>query len=428
MELAQYQLTTLPNGLRVGTACLPGRQSAAAGIWCGAGSRHETRTQSGVAHLVEHMVFKGTARRSARKISLDIEGVGGELNAFTSEDHTCYHAVVPAHRLPDAADVLVDLYRNARFSARDCRREKQVILEEIQMYRENPSQHVDDMLSAALWPDHPLGKLITGTPESLEALQIEDLSAWTEAHHVGSNTVFAVASPWSHAEVLSCLRPWLESLPTGKPPVMQPYRRLARPARVLSDTRDIEQTHVALGFRTPGRHHSGRFALRLLSVILGETMGSRLFQALREKRGLCYSVNTETDVFAETGLLEIYTAVESSRLEPAMRALGKEVHKVLAQAPTGKELERAKEFTLGQQAIWFESTTNQMHWVAESLLGHGSIHSAEASREKILGVTSADLAAIAARIFQPDRAAAAIIGPEEYPKSAPHPLMEWLGW
>ena len=424
MEDPVYQYSVLPNGLRVGSATLPGRHSASIGLWIGSGSRHESVRVAGVAHLVEHMVFKGTARRSARRISLDIEGVGGELNAFTSEDHTCYHAVVPAARLAGAADVLADIFSNARFSARECAREKEVILEEIQMYRENPGQHVEDLLSAAVWPGHPLGRLITGTSASLSRLGPDDLHAWTQRAHVAANTVIAVASPFSHEEILALLTPLFGKLPCGSRPRTRLFKAWPASPRVLADTREIEQTHVALGFRTAGRRHRHRFALRLLSVALGETMGSRLFYSLREKRGLCYAVHSETDVFDDTGVFEIYTAVENGKLEAALRALSGELARAVSQAPSGKELAMAKEFTLGQQALWFESTVNQMNWVGESLLWHDAIFPEHKVRDKILGVTRDDMAAVAAAVLQPRRAAMAIIGPQA--KSAP--VRDWLGW
>lgn len=416
-----YDQGMLPNGVRIGTACLPERASAAMGVWTGTGSRHEPARLAGVAHLVEHMVFKGTARRSARKVTLDIEGVGGELNAFTSEDHTCYHAVVPARRLPDAADVLADIFRHARFGERDCRREKEVILEEIQMYRENPGQHVEDLLSAAVWPGHPLGRVITGTAETLDGLGQGELREWTMRTHVGCNTVIAVASPWSHAEVMKLLTPLFGPLPRGRMPVARKFPSNRATATVV-DARDVEQTHLALGFRTPGRRHRLRFALRLLSVALGETMGSRLFHALREKRGLCYAVHSETDVFDETGLFEIYTAVENGKLEQAVRALGGELARAVARPPTGKELAMAKEFTLGQQALWFESTVNQMNWVGESLLWHEKVLPAKLATEKLLAVDGAAMAETAARLLRPDKAALAVIGP----KAESAPVGTWL--
>lgn len=421
MESPRYQTTTLPNGLRIGTVELPDRRVAALGIWTGTGSRHEPARLAGVAHLVEHMVFKGTTRRSARKISLDIEGVGGELNAFTSEDHTCYHAVVPASRLATAADVLADIFLHARYTERDCRREKEVILEEIQMYRENPGQHVEDLLSEAVWPGHPLGRIITGTAASLEKLGSHELREWTNRTHVAANTVLAVASPWSHAEVVQILQPAFGTLPQGKLPRALPFPA-RRAATRRTETRETEQTHLALGFRTPGRRHASRHATRLLSVLAGEAMGSRFFHALREQRGLCYAVHTETDVFEETGLFEVYTAVENGKLEAATRALGRELNRLITHPPKTMELARAREFALGQQDLWFESTVNQMNWVGECLLWHGRVVAPEAARARLGALTTADIAATAEKILRPEKAAIALIGPQ----ADRAPIQQWL--
>jgi predicted Zn-dependent peptidase len=421
MESLRHQTSTLPNGLRIGTVELPDRRVAALGVWTGTGSRHEPARLAGVAHLVEHMVFKGTARRSARKISLDIEGVGGELNAFTSEDHTCYHAVVPADRLDTAADVLADIFRNARYSERDCRREKEVILEEIQMYRENPGQHVEDLLSEAVWPDHPLGRIITGTAASLARLGGAELREWTDRTHVAANTVLAVASPWPHDEVVKKLRPLFGSLPVGKPARALPFP-VRRATASRRETRETEQTHLALGFRIPGRRHPSRHATRLLSVLAGEAMGSRLFHALREQRGLCYAVHTETDVFAETGLFEVYTAVETGKLEAATRALGRELGKLVTHPPKQAELARARAFALGQQDLWFESTVNQMNWVGECLLWYGRVLAPDAARARLLAVSPAEVAASAARTFRTRKPALALIGPH----ANTAPVEKWL--
>lgn len=421
MESIRHQTSTLPNGLRIGTVELPDRRVAAMGLWTGSGSRHEPARLAGVAHLVEHMVFKGTARRSARKISLDIEGVGGELNAFTSEDHTCYHAVVPADRLTTAADVLADIFHHARYSERDCRREKEVILEEIQMYRENPGQHVEDLLSEAVWPDHPLGRIITGTSTSLARLGSAELREWTHRTHVAANTVLAVASPWPHDEVVEKLRPLFSSLPKGQPDRALPFptRRACASRR---ETRDTEQTHLALGFRIPGRRHPGRHATRLLSVLAGEAMGSRFFHALREQRGLCYAVHTETDVFEDTGLFEIYTAVENGKLEAATRALGREIQRLISHPPGKTELARARAFALGQQDIWFESTVNQMNWVGECLLWYRQIVNPDAARARLLAVTPTEVADAAVRVFRTRKPAIALIGPH----AATAPIETWL--
>ena len=408
---ATYATTTLPNGLRIGSACLPGREVTAVGVWVTLGSRHEPERRTGIAHFVEHMAFKGTARRSARRIALDIEGIGGEINALTSEDHTVYHAVVPAGHAASAADVLVDLVRRARLSAADFRRERQVILEEIQMYRENPGQHVDDLLAEALWPGHPLGRLITGSPAHLAGMDPAVLRAWTIRAHTAANTVVAVAGPQSHAEVVAMVSPLLRDLPAGRPARAAPFRRIRRRPPILTDRRDLEQAHAALGFRTPGQLDRVRFALRLLSAMLGETMGSRLFQGLRERRGLCYAVNSEIDLFQEVGLLAVYAAMDEDRLVPALRGMARELESVRARPPGRAELRRTKEYLLGQQALWFEGTGNQMHWVGDCLRTHGHLFDPAKARDALAAVTAEDVRRVAASCLAPGHGALAVVGP-----------------
>ena len=419
-----YQTTTLSNGLRIGTACLPGREVAAVGLWASVGSRHEPARQAGIAHFIEHMAFKGTGRRSAHRIALDIEGIGGEINAMTGEDHTVYHAVVPADHLAAAADVVVDLFRGARLSAADFRRERQVIVEEIQMYRENPGQHVDDLLSEALWPGHPLGRLITGSPADLARMTPETLRSWYERTHTAGQTVVAVAGPQPHAEVVAMLEKLLSDLPAGRPLRPKPFTRRLRAPVVLTDERDLEQAHAAVGFRTPGQRSARRFALRLLSVLLGETMGSRLFQGLRERRGLCYAVNSEIDLFDEIGLLAIYTATEEGKLRPSLRALAAELERLRAAPPGRAELARTKEYLLGQQALWFESTANQMQWVGDCLRTHGHLVDPSRARTALAAVEAAEVHALSQDVFRPGHGALAVVGP----CGAPADLAAALGW
>jgi len=417
-----FQHSNLANGIRVGTATLPDRAVMALGIWTPYGSRHESPEQSGVAHFLEHMVFKGTAKRGARRISLEIEGAGGEINAFTSEDHTCYHLTVPAGRFASAAGVLADVYSNPRLHPRDFRQEKQVILEEIQHYRENPGQHVEDLLSEALWPRHGLGRLITGTPETLAGITPGDVADWHRRSHGADTAVVAAAGPWPHTKVVELAERLLGGLPRNQAPPPTPVAPLRGPSFRL-ESRPLEQSHLAIGFRTPGRHHPLRHAIRLLSVMCGESMGSRLFQELRERRGLCYSVHTETEWFEDTGVFEIQTALDSDRIEEACRALARELARLREQPPTRRELDRAKEYALGQQALWIEATPHLMTWTGECLLQHGKVFPPEDAQARMLATTPEAVHRAARQLFTPTRTAVAAVGGE---LSRKH-LAEWLG-
>ncbi|QQL45561.1 M16 family metallopeptidase [Sulfuriroseicoccus oceanibius] len=409
-----YQSTTLANGVKVGTAYLPQAVSASVGIWCNAGSRHERAAENGVAHFVEHMVFKGTKRRSARKISMEIEGVGGELNAFTSEDHTCYHAWLPAKWFGRALRVLSDMYCNAELKQRAFENEREVIFEEIEMYRDNPGQHVEDLLSHALWNGHQLARPICGTEQSLERITPDVLRRWIEEKHVGHNTVVAVAGPVPHDQVVREVERQLGGMESGRRPAMRAVKSPQRPwlleGGFVGDERDIGQVHFGLGFRGPSRKDDARFAFKLLNVMLGETMSSRLFQALRERRAACYSVQSGVEMFDDVGVLDIHAGLDGDKAEAAVKMLGSELRKLRTQAPGVGELKDAKEFVIGQQSMWFEAVANQMQWVGDALSTVGHVPGPEEALKHVRDVTADDVQKMAQELFQPDRMGMAVVG------------------
>ena len=214
MEFAPV-LTRLPNGVRIASIPMPHMESVCLGFWALVGGRHESRPLNGAAHFLEHLLFKGTRTRSARELSEAVESIGGSINAFTSEDHTCYYAKAPAHHLPRLGDVLSDMYTRSRLDPTEFRREREVILEEISMYRDDPSQHVQDLLAQTLWPDHPLGRPLTGTAQSLAALRPSHLRSFLSRHYCGRNTVVAAAGKLDHRSLLDSLAPLLSKIPAG---------------------------------------------------------------------------------------------------------------------------------------------------------------------------------------------------------------------
>lgn len=408
-----FETSRLPNGATVATAAMPFMQSACVGVWALVGSRHEPALLNGISHFVEHMVFKGTRRRKASRILAEIEGIGGSVNAFTELDHTCYYAKAEAGRLARLVDVLFDLYREPAFPAAEVDREREVIEEEILMYRENPSQHVEDLLGEAAWPDAALGRSITGTPDSLARIGRPELRAFVRDRYQGANTLVTVAGRVTHAEVMALVGPLAGRLPRGRRSGARPFRRTpgARRPVVRHDVREIEQVHWNLGFHTPGRSDPGRFALKLLSVILGENMSSRLFQRLREERGLCYNVQTDVTLLAETGLLSIYAGVDPDRLPQALEVTGRELGRLAARPPSRAELRRACEYAVGMLRLSQESTTQQAMWLGESLLAHRRVVDPGEVCARLEAVTPAEVSALAAEIFRPGRASFALVGP-----------------
>ncbi len=407
-----YQETVLDNKVRVLTARMPQVFSAACGVWVGVGGRYESRRQSGVSHFIEHLLFKGTAKRSARAISQAIEGRGGYFNAFTQEETTCYYARIGAPHLARTTDVLADMYRHPRLATADIDRERGVIIEEIMMYRDQPHQLVQDHLGELLWPRHPLGRPLIGTPENIARMTRDEILDFKTRKYVGANTRVAFAGQVDHAACVEAVARLLQDLPSGPAPRCRRVDTAAlRPAPLHVQHKAIEQTHLAMGFRCFGRQDSRRFVAKLLSVLLGENMSSRLFQVVREKHGLAYSVHSGAHLFAETGALVVSAGLERARTGKALQLMVGEFER-LAEKPVGaQELKRAKDYAIGQLQIGLESTINQMMWIGENSLAFNRLIQPDTVMEMLQAVTADEIQALAQELFQRDRLSTSIISP-----------------
>jgi predicted Zn-dependent peptidase len=409
--LCDYRTATLPNGVRMAALAMPCVHSASIGVWSAAGGRHEPARLNGIAHFVEHLLFRGTSKRSSAEISRAVEGLGGYINAFTSEDHTCYYARAGAIHLPELAEVLADLYTNRHFYQDDIDREREIIREEILMIHDQPSVQAEELLAEVAWPGHPLGRPLTGTIPSINRFGVEDVGRFVADAYTGRNTAITVAGAIDPDEVFAVLGRHFSGLPPGR-------RLRARPAPTWPGVRraallasDTEQTHLEIGARTFGRNDPRRFALKLLSVILGENMSSRLFQELRERRGWCYSINSGALTLEETGLLNIAAGLDRERPAAACRAILAELRRIALTPPPAAELRRARDYTIGQTLMGLESTCNQMIWMGESLLAYGRVIDAGETSDRFLAVTPHEIRSLAAEIFAPDNLFAAVVGP-----------------
>lgn len=417
-----FRVTKLPNGVRIATASMPCMKTVAVGFWAGVGGRHETPAQSGIAHFIEHLLFKGTKRRSALQITEDVEGIGGYINAFTTEDHTCYYAKACASHLRQLCEVLADIYVDSVFAQTEIEREREVIREEILMYRDQPAQHAQELLTETMWPEHPLGRPLTGTVDSISRLNRKELLTFQKETYCGRTTTVAVAGACDHDEVVEILRPLLSRLPTGRKPRFVRAPREIGPARLNLFSHDTEQTHVALGFHAFGRRDDRRFALKLLSVILGENMSSRLFQKLRERHGYCYSIQSSTVTLDDAGAFNIYAGVDHGKLERAVKMILKELENICNRAPSRAELRKAKDYTIGQTLMGLESTTNQMMWVGESLIGYNEVQDPEEIHEKINAVETEEVQRCACYCLHRGRLGVAVVGPTKERKR----IESWL--
>ena len=408
--MSQYRLTTLANGLRIASIEMPHMQSVCAGLWTGVGARFESADLSGMSHFIEHLIFKGTKKRNAKQITESVEGIGGYLNAFTTEDHTCYYAKAGARHLPVLADVLCDMVLNSKFAPDEIERERDVIRDEIMMYRDQPEQHVQEMLSETMWPKHPLGRPLTGTVDSISKFKRPDFLKFVDRNYNGRSMGVAVAGRASHDAVVALFRPLLESVKLGTAPRFLKARSLEG-AKVSFLSQDTEQTHLALGFYSFGRTDERRFALKLLSVILGENMSSRLFQILREKHGLCYSVQTGVLTLADSGMFSISAGLDPAKLEKALKNTFEELEKICRKKPGLQEVRRAKDYTIGQTLMGLESTTNQMMWMGESFLGYGRILDPAGIEKKLMSVTPEEIQEVATLCLNRKNLGISVIGP-----------------
>lgn len=407
------------NGIHVATAEMPHMESVAVGIYLPTGSRYETPELNGIAHFTEHMIFKGTKTRSALDLAIQVEGAGGSINAFTTEDQTCIETRGPANLLPQFLEVMTDMVWSSNFDAEEIEREREVIAEEIVMYQENPSDHIHDLLSEALWPEHPLGRPITGTEETIKNINSKALAEFTKNYYQtnGQGLTLAVAGKVTHAEVCKIAE---KNLPP-KPNNAQEHKLFEKYSHTLTepnsfthlhDQRDIDQVHLAIAFHTAGRHSEQRHVLRVMSLIMGETMSSKLFQELREKRGLCYHIASDYSLYHDTGTFEIHAGLDATRLDESLLAINQLIKQILTTGFTQDELDQAISFATGQSKIALESTHSRMSWMGDSLLCFDKIISPDDARSTLQSTTLEELHQLAKQLFTANNMAVASIGPQ----------------
>jgi predicted Zn-dependent peptidase len=418
-----YQVTQLKNGVRVATAEMPHMVSVSVGIWVGIGSRYETPSQNGACHFIEHLLFKGTRKRSAKEISQAIEGIGGYLNAFTSEEATCFHARAGHDHFQELLDVLMDMFLHSRFAPVEIAKEREVIKEEMAMYLDEPQHQVQELLNATLWPEQPLGRPITGTPETLDAMSRAHLLTYLRDHYVGNATLVVVAGKIRHRQVVRAVSQYEARFSEAARPAYAPAANDQGAPRLRLFTKSTEQTQIALGIRTCSRHDERRYPLRLLNTILGENMSSRLFQILREDRGLAYSIYSTPSFFSDTGDLVIAAGLDTDNLQKAIRLVLRELRRLVETPATRGELWRARDYVFGQIDLGQESTDTQMNWLGEQLLGYGRIYSPGEIKRRLAKVTTAEIRAVAGDFFRPERLNLALVTPL---KSGRH-LQQMLG-
>jgi len=403
----QIRISTLPNGLRVVSRNMPGLHSAAIGIWVNAGCRDERAEQNGIAHFLEHMAFKGTARRSALEIVESIENVGGYINAYTSRDVTSYYARVLAGDVELALDVISDIVLNPVFDQREIEVERGVILQEIGQSLDTPDDVIFDWLQEAAYPDQPMGRTILGPAERVSHFGREDLSGFIGEHYGPERMIVAAAGAVEHDRILRQVEAIFGHLPSRALTQREPARWQGAEARRV---RDLEQAHFALAFEGPGYQAADFYAAQIWTSVLGGGMSSRLFQKLREERGLCYSIFAQSGFHDDTGMVTIYAGTSGEQIADLAELTVDEL-KRSAEDMTAAEVARARAQLKAGLLMGLESPTGQAERMARSLAIWGRVPDPAEVAERIDAVTVGDIRAHAERLITHARPALALYGP-----------------
>jgi predicted Zn-dependent peptidase len=416
--------TTLPGGIRVVTEHVPSVRSASVGVWVGVGSRDEGASVAGAAHFLEHLLFKSTPSRSAVDIARSVDAVGGDLNAFTTKEHTCYYAHVLDTDLELAVDLVSDVVLRGQCAAGDVELERDVVLEEIAMRDDDPEDSLGDVFLTALFGDHPVGRPVIGSVETVSNMTRAQLHSFHLRRYTPDRMVVAVAGNVEHANVVSLVRRYFGSrLVRGKTPV-RPRKgtgRVPGHPRLTLMNRDAEQTHLLLGVRAPGRHWEHRWALSVLNTALGGGLSSRLFQAIREARGLAYTVYSTVDTFADSGALSLYSACLPERFDEVVRVATDVLETVARDGITGEECRIAKGSLRGGLVLGLEDSGSRMTRIGRSELNYGEHRSISDTLEMIDRVTVDDVNAVAKRLLRQPYGAA-VLGPYRTKRQLPQPL------
>ena len=407
-----YSKRQFANGLRLITAPMPHTRSVAISIYVGAGSRYETPDEAGVSHFLEHLTFKGTAKRpEAQMISEAIDGVGGIINAATDREYTVFYAKVAQPHLELALDVLCDLVKAPLLEQAELDKERKVVLEELSSVADSPGQQVDLLLDELLWPDQPLGIDVAGTKESVTGLTRDVVVDYVRHQYVPNNMVVAIAGAVEEDEVVALLEPTLGSMAPGEPVGWFPAIDVQAGPRCSLIYKRTEQTHVQLGLHALPLGHPDRHALDLVSVLFGESMSSRLFVELRERQGLCYDVSSYVTHFKDSGSFSVYAAVDPSNGPRAVDALVSEMRRLADDGVPEEELHKARELSKGRLLLRMEDTRAVSGWLGGQEILTGEIKTPEDVVARLDSITADDMTRVVRDVLRGDKLSLAVVGP-----------------
>lgn len=399
----------LANGVKILTEHIPHVRSVAVGVWVNVGSRDESRHLAGISHFIEHLMFKGTEKRSAKEIAEELDAVGGHLNAFTTKEYTCYYAKVLDEHFALAVDLISDMLFNSRFEKKDIDRERNVILEELKMYEDAPDELVHDVFAGTIWDDHPLGRPIIGNEKTVQDLTREDILDFYQKNYIPRNIVVAVAGSFDRELVMNVL-----TATFGKLAGQGNERLLTAPEparRVVCRYKDTEQVHLCIG--TPGLALDSEkiYVFQIINTILGGGLSSRLFQEIREQRGLVYSVFSYHSSYHDSGLFCIYTGLSKQNVRAVLELIIKEIYDIQVNGVKEKELQRAKDQLKGNLLLSLENVSTRMSRLGKSQLYLGKVVPPDEIVRRIMAVSDSDIRELAGTMLSPENFCLASVGP-----------------
>jgi predicted Zn-dependent peptidase len=398
----------LPNGLRLLTERMAHVRSVSIGVWLARGSRHEPQENSGIAHFVEHMLFKGTATRTAEDIAQAIDSIGGQMDAFTAKEYAAYYIKVLDEHLPRALDVLADIVMRPAFAANDVEREKKVVLEEIKMVEDTPDDLVHELFTEHFWAGHPLGRAILGTPETVESLTQDRLRQYFGTVYTAPNLIIAAVGNVEHARVREMIDRVFAGLPATSDPIGVGAPRFT--PRITIRNKELEQSHVCLGADGYPQDHGDRYASYILNTILGGSMSSRLFQNVREKRGLAYSVFSGMSAYRDAGQMTIYAGCANDAVSELIDVVLVEVRRMKDELLPNAELQRAKDHLKGSLMLNLESTSSRMSHLARQEIYFDRHFGLDETLQGVERVTKDDVQRVARDLFGGKTLAATVLG------------------
>jgi predicted Zn-dependent peptidase len=396
--MERYQKTTLPNGIRVITEAIPVLDSVSLGIWIMTGSRDEGAGERGLSHFIEHLLFKGTERRSAFDISREIESVGGSINAFTGKEYTCFHAKVLTRDTPLAVDILTDIVANAIFDPQEIERERMVVLQEIKMVEDTPDDYIHDLFHHSFWGDHPLGYPITGVKEDVLSLQREGIIAFLQTKYTPDRLIVAAAGDLDHGQVVELVEAQLGRLQPS-PSASQRGGMLGGKFRKQVTYRELEQIHFCLGTKGIPYTHPLRYAGYALNTLLGGNMSSRLFQEVREKRGLTYSIYSFLNTYIDTGLFGVYAGTTKAEIQEVIDLILQELQAIREGRIQEEDLAAAKEYLRGSTILSLEGSEGRMGRLAKDEICFGRRIPLEEVLRALEGVSQDAVSELAQEMF-----------------------------